>query len=174
MEIELQEQYQDIISEIRQRILSAEILSDERENVVFIESATLQIRKILELIAYFSLLLNKGKVNRKIREEYHAKRIINAISENTTIFYPFPSRIIPPNSSLDQPMLIPIGYKHALSQKEFNEVYQDCGKVLHAQHPFKNELDFKKYKQNNTITLRKLKNLLQNHTVGVRHKNNQL
>ncbi len=44
-------QYADIVKEIRERILSAEMLSDEDKNLVFIESTSLQIRKILELIA---------------------------------------------------------------------------------------------------------------------------
>lgn len=47
------EKYATIVSEIRDRILSAEILANEK-NRVFIESTSLQIRKILGLIAYLS------------------------------------------------------------------------------------------------------------------------
>lgn len=49
------EQYAYIVSEVRERLLSAEVLANE-QNLVFLESTALQIRKILELIAYLSIL----------------------------------------------------------------------------------------------------------------------
>ena len=62
-------QYTSIVQEIRDRILSAEILSDKNENLVFIESTSLQIRKILELIAYLSVLVNNEKLNHRSKNE---------------------------------------------------------------------------------------------------------
>ncbi|WP_188006236.1 hypothetical protein [Vibrio cholerae] len=67
------ETYLKIICEIRDRIHTAESLS-EVENLVFIESTSLQIRKVLELVAYLSILVNGDKLNSKERNEYHAKK----------------------------------------------------------------------------------------------------
>jgi hypothetical protein len=134
------EKYSNIITEIRDRVLSADVFSNEK-NRIFIECTSLQVRKILELIAYLSILANGDKLKSDERQDYHAKRIVESLNKKTTIFYPFPSRIIPPENSDGQPTLIPLGYENSLTQGEFTEVYQFCGKVLHAQHPLKSDLD---------------------------------
>lgn len=166
-------QYSDIVKEIRERILSAEMLSEEEKNIVFIESTSLQIRKILELIAYLSVLVNNDKLNHESRNEYHAEKIIKTLTKKTTIFYPFPSHIFPPNNNSEQPVLIPIGYKYALSQDDFVTAYSKCGKILHAQHPSKNKINIEEYVRENKITLNKLKELLARHTIGIRHDTNK-
>jgi len=58
------DQYSLILQEIRERMHSADIFSNQK-NLVFIESTSLQIRKILELIAYLSVLVNNEKLNHK-------------------------------------------------------------------------------------------------------------
>ncbi|WP_405127935.1 hypothetical protein [Pseudoalteromonas sp. PB2-1] len=149
--------------------MSAEAFADKK-NIVFIESTTLQIRKILELIAYLSMLVNTDKLNSKQRSEWHAKEIIENLSEKTTVFYPFPSNVVLPDSSNSQPILFPIGYADALSQTEFKELYQFCGKVLHAQHPFKKLSDIKVVFEKNKNSIEKLKRLLASHTIGIKHE----
>ncbi|MGR3980621.1 hypothetical protein [Pseudoalteromonas sp. 1181_04] len=147
--------------------MSAELLSDDR-NYVFIESTSLQLRKILELIAYLSILANGDKLNSKERGDYHAKNIIENLAKKATLFYPFPSHIIPPEESSGEPILIPIGYANALSQSEFSAMYQLCGNILHSQHPLKCDVDIENVITKNKQTLRKLKQLLSYHTVGIK------
>lgn len=161
------DKYTQMIAELRERILSAELLSNDR-NYVFIESTSLQIRKILELIAYLSILANGDKLNSKERMDYHAKNIIENLETKATLFYPFPSYIIPPEESGGEPTLIPIGYANALSQSEFSAMYQLCGNILHAQHPLKCDVDIENVITKNKHTLRKLKQLLSYHTVGIK------
>lgn len=172
MELGLQDQYKAIMHEIRVRIIAAEKLS-EYNDAIFIESVSLQIRKTLELLAYLTLLLNRDKVNNKTRDEYHAKKIIEALSQKTSIFYPFPSHIFPPSNKDDQPLLIPLGYGNALTQTEFKCSYQKLGKILHAQHPLKHIVDIEEFKLDNNKTIEKLKNLLRSHTIGVRYDSNK-
>lgn len=167
-----EEKYSNIITEIRDRVLSADMFSNEK-NCIFIECTSLQIRKILELIAYLSILANGDKLNSDERSDYHAKRIVENLNKKTTIFYPFPSRIIAPDNSNGQPALIPLGNKSSLSQKDFAEAYQLCGKVLHAQHPLKSDLDIELVFSKNKATLSKIKQLIQNHTVGIKRAENQ-
>ena len=166
-------QYALIVKEIRERILSAEIISNENKNIVFIESTSLQIRKILELIAYLSVLVNNEKLNHKSKNEYHAERIIKSLSDKTTVFYPFPSHIIPANNNSEQPTIIPIGYKYALSQDDFIKAYSKCGKILHAQHPLKKNINIEEYVRENQKILNQLKELLTRHTIGIRHDENK-
>ena len=162
------EKYQTALMEIRERLLSAEILSN-RENVVFIESTALQVRKLLELIAYLSLLVNAEKLSHKEKNDWHADRIINYLVSKTTIFYPLPCRIIAPHSREEEPVLIPLSTKLALSQKDFSSAYSNCGKILHAQHPFQDEIDFMRFSNGNKEALSKIKNLLENHVIAIRH-----
>lgn len=166
------DQYLLIVNEIQERMFSAEILSNEK-NLVFIESTSLQIRKILELIAYLSVLVNNEKLNHKEKNEWHPKIIIEALNKKTTIFYPFPSHIFPPSQDSDQPTLIPFGYKNALSQDEFVSAYKICGKNLHAQHPLKEKSNIGDVFIENKKILDKLKGLLQKHTIGIRHEANK-
>ncbi len=161
------EQYAHIVTELRDRLLSAEVLSNQK-NQVFLESTALQIRKILELIAYLSVLVNAEKLNHKERGEYHAGKIVDSLDEKTTIHYPLPSRMIHPSNPNDQPVLIPRGYKNALSQPEFKVTYQLCGRVLHAQHPLKKDIDPDEVFLNHKRTLGKLKFLLKSHTIGIK------
>jgi hypothetical protein len=162
------EKYQAALTEIRERLLAAEILS-KHESVVFIESTALQVRKILELIAYLSLLVNEEKLSHKEKNDWHADRIINYLISKTTIFYPLPCRIIAPQSQEEEPVLIPLSTKLALSQADFNSAYSNCGKILHAQHPFKDEIDFRRFSDGNKEALRKIKNLLHSHVIAIRH-----
>ena len=149
MKLDLQDKYLLIVQEICERILSAEVLSENINNIVFIESTSLQIRKILELIAYLSVLVNQEKLNYEICNAWHAKKIIEALNIKTTIFYPFPSYIISDSSEDGQPLLIAIGYKHALSQDEFIKAYSNCGKILHTQHPLKEKINIKEFEIEN-------------------------
>lgn len=166
------EKYTAIVSEIRDRILSAEVLANEK-NIVFIESTALQIRKILELIAYLSVLVNAEKLNHKERAQYHASKVVDALTEKTTIFYPFPSHMIHPSSQTEEPVLIPLGYQNALSQDDFREAYKFCGSVLHAQHPLKKDLSIEWVFKKNKEILKRVKALLQNHTIGIMRQPNR-
>ncbi|ASG09265.1 hypothetical protein CEQ50_17420 [Vibrio anguillarum] len=118
------------------RVLYAEGLALGGDDIVFIESVTLQIRKILELIAYLSIIVNRKSLNHDERNAYHAKKIIENLQDKKTIFYPFPSRMIFSDSGVE-PTLIPLPQDDFLSISEFVKLYQMCGKVLHAQHPMK-------------------------------------
>ncbi len=167
------EKYLKTLRQIHQRIFSAEALSKQK-NVVLIESTALQIRKILELIAYLSVLVNVEKLNHKEKTEWHAQRINELLAKKTTLYYPFPSRmIVPDNDPSGEPVLIPFGYSGKLSPSDFADTYKKCGEILHAQQPFKKEIDVESYYQGNIKTLNKIKELLESHTIGIRHDSNK-
>ncbi len=166
------DQYSLILQEIRERMYSAEVFSNQK-NLVFIESTSLQIRKILELIAYLSVLVNNEKLNHKEKNEWRPKIIIEALNKKTIIFYPFPSYVFPPSKDNDEPVLIPFGYKNALSQDDFVKAYKSCCANLHEQHPLKEKLNVEHIFTENKKIINKLKGLLQRHTIGIRHGANK-
>lgn len=166
-------EYSETLKEIHHRIFSADALS-RKKNVVFIESTALQIRKILELIAYLAVLVNAEKLNHKERAEWHAQKINELLAQKTTIFYPLPSRMIVPDNDPDkEPVLIPFGYSGKLSPVDFADAYKMCGEILHAQHPFRKKIDIEGSYQKNQSTISKIKALLQSHTIGIRHNANK-
>lgn len=167
------EEYAETLREIHHRIFSADTLS-QHKSVVFIESTALQIRKVLELIAYLAVLVNAEKLNHRERSEWHAQKINELLAQKTTIFYPFPSRmIVPDNDPNREPVLIPFGYSGKLSQVDFAAAYKMCGEILHAQHPFRKEIDIEGCYLLNRSTLGKIKALLESHTIGIRHDANK-
>lgn len=161
------EAYAAVLQEIRERLYSADIIS-KKDNVVFIESTALQIRKVLELIAYLSVIVNVDKLNHDQRNEWHAARIIEALKAKTTIFYPLPAKVMSSEHTRRGPAIIPLVSKYVLSLDEFLEAYSRCGKILHAQHPLKDEADYADFFKSNKKILDKIRELLRNHVIAVR------
>ena len=58
----VKEKYLYIMNDLRNKTISAEILSKER-NQIMIESTSLQLRMILELISYLFVVVNQDKFN---------------------------------------------------------------------------------------------------------------
>ncbi|MFA6121847.1 MAG: hypothetical protein WCT35_07365 [Sideroxydans sp.] len=162
------EKYALALQEIRERLYSAGVLS-EKDNIVFIESTALQIRKILELIAYLSVLVNVDKLSHKEKHDWHPGRIIDALKTKTTIFYPLPGKVIFAEGKDSGPVIVPLVSEYVLSLEEFLETYNQCGKILHAQHPLKDETDYASYFRSNSRVLDKVRALLRNHVIAIRH-----
>jgi hypothetical protein len=88
------QKYLSNMSEIRFRISNVrENLNAKSFDVVSFESALLQIRKSLELIAFSSLVSNKDgyeSVRGSIGKDWHAVRILKAVEAVNPDFYPVP------------------------------------------------------------------------------------
>jgi len=132
-----------------------------------IEFCVLQIRKILELIA-FSSLVSDADVYReklsKIDSMWNARLIFRDIERIHPDFYPKPIRIDPKDKSIWHD--IEDGY---LTKDEFIKIYDKCGKYLHENSPFMSnqEIDHMYNEVWNQITDwgTKIINLLNTHIV---------
>lgn len=121
-------------AEKRLEILYA--FSDKKISVMYlqadIEAEALQIRKLLELIAFSSLVAHKPayeSVRETFAKDWHAKRILNKIEKLNPNFYPIPF-------STDRNMHrsnLRGGY---LTRHQFEKLYDCCGGLLHSKNPF--------------------------------------
>ena len=104
-----------------------------------VEFCVLQIRKILELIAYSSLV-SDAEVYRqqlgKIEKMWNAKLILNDLERIHKEFYPQPFSL-DPNDNVNERL---IDKKEPfLSRDEFVKVYDKCGKILHEFSPLETD-----------------------------------
>jgi hypothetical protein len=121
------------MSEIRLRISSVrQNLNANPFDVVSFESALLQIRKSLELIAFSSLASNKDgyeSARGGVEKDWHAVRILKAVEAINPGFYPVP---IDPD---DDSGLLSLN-SGFLTKAEFIKWYNLCGDYMHARNPF--------------------------------------
>jgi hypothetical protein len=124
------------MSEIEKRLDVINGFTNKEINALYlqttIESEALQLRKILELIAYASLITHKEdykKIQDNITRLWRAKNIINQIEKLNPEFYPIPT------SGLKNGKWNTLRGKF-LTKKQFEYLYDECGKILHAKNPF--------------------------------------
>lgn len=107
-----------------------------------IEFCVLQIRKILELIAFSSLISDAeiyGAQLKNIEKMWKASFILNDIERIHPNFYPKPIQIDPVDKSqwIDQEAAY-------LTKEKFEHIYDKCGKYLHEASPFLSEKQIEK------------------------------
>ena len=135
-----------------------------------IESIVLQIRKILELIAVGSLVANKELYSenyKKFETHSHAKYILNDIERINSEFYPKPAiqtRSDTPGVNWHLVTGEDIGLDY-LTRIEFENIYDKCGGLLHAENPFGSKRDYKYYLNNIPAWMKKIENLLKIHVI---------
>jgi hypothetical protein len=161
--------YAECMEEIKKRTKVIRAFLDGRCNALYkqttAESVCLQVRKILELIALASLVANKeeyAKSRANFAKDWHAKRILQSIEEINPKFYPSPS-----NQVLDEitgkvleAKPIKSGF---LTRKDFENIYDRCGGLLHAQNPFAATKDIDNFLNIVPTWLEKIKILLNHH-----------
>ncbi len=130
------------MEEIKRRTEVIRAFLTGRANAVYkqanAESICLQLRKILELIALSSLVANKdeySKNRKKFTTDWHAKRILADIERVNPQFYPEPTRQIidTDTGKVKKVEKVIDGF---LTRKEFEDIYDSCGAILHADNPF--------------------------------------
>lgn len=133
------------------------------------EFVCLQIRKILELIAFSSLLANKEKYAEAYTDyanHWKAVKILEKISKINPEFYPRPTEIKKEKGviNLNSKKALEDGEDTALTIAEFEKLFDECGIYLHVPEPFKAKpekiLSFAPDQWIKKIVL-----LLQNHTI---------
>lgn len=116
----------------------------EAETIGAIEFIYLQFRRILELIAFGSLIVNKEAYAQQyanFASHWRAKNLIKGLEEVNPWFYP-------------EPLIESVheGVLHArpreadhLTKADFIALYDLCGDVLHTPNPFKPAVDYARY-----------------------------
>lgn len=144
---------------------------DGRANAIYIrtdtESVCLQLRKILELIAYATLVSNRKayeSVRKDIAKEWHAERILKKVDAINPKFYPVAVRkrgLGPDPANLSFVSL----QSGCLTRPQFMGIYNKCGDLLHATNPFTQDRNFDAFSKRVPGYVRRIELLLQEHTV---------
>ena len=166
----VKEKYLFIMNELRNKVISAEALTKEK-NQIMIESTSLQLRMILELISYLFVIVNHDKFNSKQKKDWSPTKFIENLQDKVSIFYPTPCYLY--EDETGEPTVIPRGFEHALNIFELKEAYKNYNNALHAFHPFKpKKLTNDELWILNQNTIRQVKELLGNHIITIKGTNN--
>lgn len=108
-----------------------------------LESATLQIRKAMETIAYavvapdkklYASLRAKADQSPDFTRDYHANKIFTALAKVNKDFYPIP--LEPPVRRADGSWHFERRSSGFMTRKQFESTYDRLGKHLHAHNPW--------------------------------------
>ena len=132
-----------------------------------LECMCLQIRKILELIALGSLVVNKieyAKQHSDFHKHWNGGEILKKLEAVNPSFYPAPIKEVPSidGKAINNLVDVEDGY---LTKEEFVKVYGRCGKMAHADNPFGKTVDYEFYEKQITEWMGKIRNLLNVHKI---------
>ncbi len=172
------QKYAQVMNEIKKRVKVVHSFLSNETNGIYraphIEIICLQIRKILELIALASLVVNQKIFLKKIQDlqkMWNAKMILKDIKRLNPDFYPKPIKEVPSSTAGVKSKLLDIqdGF---LTEKEFETVYEKCGRILHASNPLGSRIDYSFYEYHIPIWMEKIKILLNSHKIKLLNDNN--
>jgi hypothetical protein len=163
--------YCDVMEEIKRRTAVVWSFLNCKSSTIYkattIESACLQVRKILELIALASLVANKTEFaaqNEKFAKVWNARLILNDLERLNPHFYPKPIREVPvakPGITNDL-QEITDGF---LTKDDFLKVYEKCGRMMHSDNPYGGKTDYRYYDKSIPKWMEKIRVLLNSHTI---------
>jgi hypothetical protein len=166
-----QDKYRSLLIEIKRRTEVADSFIFHKAHAVYlattVESACLQVRKILELIAFGSLVANLeefSKQHEKFSKYWNASLMLKDMERVNPDFYPKPIIQRP----CDEPGIHmkwddrPDDY---LTKEKFVKVYEKCGAILHSENPFGSKVDYNFYQSSLPVWRNEIVNLLNAHTI---------
>jgi hypothetical protein len=163
--------YLNLMEEIKKRYNVIRGFLTGRCNTLYkatnLECSYLQIRKILELIALGSLVMNKeefAKYHENFDKYWHGGRILRDIQNINPKFYPVPIEEEDSNKPGIKAQFknITDGY---LTKEDFIELYDRCGKILHADNPFGEKIGYSSYEKEVSLWISKIYCLLRCHQI---------
>lgn len=165
------EKYLAVLVEIKRRVKVIDdiIKADSRlrYRATSIETACLQIRKVLELIAFGSLIANVriySAQHRKFAEHWNPKLMLKDMTRVNPNFYPSPIIQKPSAvSGIDMDWIA--REKDFLTKDDFLHAYEKCGGIMHAANPYGATTDFDAYQTDLIQWRKKIVNLLNAHTM---------
>ena len=163
------EKYCGLMEEVKLRLAVVDYFSSGQGHALYqpptIESACLQFRKILELIAFGSLVANAEAytaVYSKVSKGWHAAELLKELERAHPQFYPVPVIEVPS----DVPGTILQHKKREddyLTKDDFSEIYGRCGVMAHAANPYGKGIDYAYYQKMVPAWRTQVVNLLNNH-----------
>ena len=143
--------YLDLMHEVKRRHLSLQTAFNEPHRLTFkavvVDHCYLQLRKILELIAFSVLSANQhalAALQQGKTRDYHAEKVLRSIERKFGAVYPRPIyQHMDPRPGVRADFIdLTEGF---LTRAEFAALYDECGNVLHGRNPFRKPLDLDYY-----------------------------
>jgi hypothetical protein len=103
-----------------------------------IESVCLQFRKVLELIAFSSLIANKDRYSAayaNFASNWNAELLLKDLRRINPKFYPMPIEERPSERAGIKTDAIPVTDEY-LTEEDLVNIYKKCGGMLHAANPY--------------------------------------
>ncbi|MER0204639.1 MAG: hypothetical protein DU480_12460 [Nitrosomonas sp.] len=159
------------MSEIKRRIKVIDFFLLNTGHALYqattLESVCLQFRKILELIAFSSLIANKDRysaVYKNFASNWNAEWLLKDLRRINPKFYPIPIEEKPSQRIGIKTDIIPIteGY---LTEVDFISTYKKCGSILHAANPYGSKTSYHFFQKAFPLWRKKIILLLNCHEV---------
>lgn len=169
--------YCNLMDEVKKRTTVIQGFLDGKINAIYpattIESAALQLRKIMELIALGSLVVNKEEYANnyeKFAHHYHAEKILRDIEKINPGFYPKPIKEVPSKRAGVKMDITNVG-NGFLTRNDFVSTYNALGEILHAKNPFALQTDYARFEDLIKEAIGKTIVLLKTHEVQLLNGN---
>lgn len=160
--------YVYLMEEIKCRMVVVNALLAEKPILPYlattIESTYLQLRKVLELIAFGSLVANHAeysKVYAEFAKSWNARLLLRDLERVNPDFYPC-ALLATPGQTPDVKVHF-VDKPGSLTKDEFVKLYEKAGPMLHAENPFGTKLDYEHYASSARIWRDKIIALLDTH-----------
>jgi hypothetical protein len=139
-----------------------------------IESTYLQLRKILELVAFGSLVANRDALSRIYNEFsklWNARQLLKDIERVNPGFYPEPivERVDPEPGVRAEWQKKEDGF---LTRSDFVELYRQCGAILHSENPYRQKISYEAYERDAPVWRDKIIGLLNCHLIHLINDDN--
>ena len=154
-------QYSDIMEEIKLKVEAIQRVMEMPGiiNQTRVETACLQLRMILELVVFSSLVSNKDawqKSQDELRRAWNIKKIMGDLRGIHSRYYPEPKAET----------------GDFLTEERLQTVYDQLNKIIHAENPMGAQVDLRHYMESMPKWLEWATNLLMEHKVFLYHHPN--
>jgi hypothetical protein len=165
--------YCDCMAEVRQRMeairdILPEITSDHGDDVFMSELVFLQLRKVLELIAFASLTANSElyvQVRKDFENEWNIKKVIERLERINDRFYPVPiQKPVTLGNGMKEVRSIDTGY---MTKRQLVFLYNACSNVIHIRNPFQKRNPITHFGYHITTWLERIETLTALHLVNL-------
>jgi len=171
--------YLEQLEEVKARLSFVAAYSNEERDRFVIESHALQIRKLIELIAFSLIAIHRvkykeyrEKAGKNFKNDWKGRDIItNIMSLNPDMFFRASEKGFNlQNDGTKQVQLKP--EKDCYTLKRLAKLHSRCGGILHVESPWKQSSKVEQFHNELPSIIRKLSNTLQDHVVLVNHWDN--
>jgi hypothetical protein len=166
------EKYRNNLLEIKRRIevIDEHILGirSTRYLITEVEFLCLQFRKILELIALSSLVANRAeyiKQHEKFAKHCNARLIFQDLERINPGYYPVPTNQVVKEKNGEKYFDLQQVLDGYLTKEEFIKIYNNCGRMMHAENPYGQKKDIIALRKLFPIWRDKIVKLLNHHNI---------